>query len=73
MLTGCDRTVISEQLSVLSLTERLITIFSEEGAMNYSKSKKLFEAAQKVIPGGANSPVRAFRAVGILYRRVNVG
>ncbi len=32
--------------------------------MNYSKSKKLFEAAQKVIPGGVNSPVRAFRAVG---------
>ena len=41
--------------------------------MNYSKWKKLFEAAQKVIPGGVNSPVRAFRAVGILYRRVNVG
>ena len=24
----------------------------------------LFERAQKVIPGGVNSPVRAFRAVG---------
>jgi len=32
--------------------------------MNVSKSKKLFDAAQKVIPGGVNSPVRAFRAVG---------
>ena len=27
-------------------------------------SKKLFAEAQKVIPGGVNSPVRAFRAVG---------
>ena len=32
--------------------------------MKYSNSKKLFDAAQKVIPGGVNSPVRAFRAVG---------
>jgi len=29
------------------------------------KSKKLFMEAQKVIPGGVNSPVRAFRAVGL--------
>ncbi|HPE45643.1 MAG TPA: aspartate aminotransferase family protein, partial [Deltaproteobacteria bacterium] len=27
-------------------------------------NKELFEAAQKVIPGGVNSPVRAFRKVG---------
>ena len=27
-------------------------------------SKKLFEAAQRLIPGGVNSPVRAFKAVG---------
>jgi glutamate-1-semialdehyde 2,1-aminomutase len=31
--------------------------------MNFSNSGKLFEAAQRVIPGGVNSPVRAFRAV----------
>jgi glutamate-1-semialdehyde 2,1-aminomutase len=29
-----------------------------------STSKSLFERASKVIPGGVNSPVRAFRAVG---------
>jgi glutamate-1-semialdehyde 2,1-aminomutase len=29
-----------------------------------SNSKALFEAAQRVIPGGVNSPVRAFRGVG---------
>lgn len=29
-----------------------------------SQSDRLFEAAQRVIPGGVNSPVRAFRAVG---------
>ena len=27
-------------------------------------SEALFEAAQRVIPGGVNSPVRAFRGVG---------
>ncbi len=32
--------------------------------MNFANSEKLFAAAQKVIPGGVNSPVRAFRAVG---------
>ena len=32
--------------------------------MNTSKSKRLFERAKKSIPGGVNSPVRAFRGVG---------
>lgn len=32
--------------------------------MAYQKSKKLFQNATKVIPGGVNSPVRAFKAVG---------
>ena len=32
--------------------------------MTLDKSKKLLAAAKKVIPGGVNSPVRAFRAVG---------
>jgi glutamate-1-semialdehyde 2,1-aminomutase len=32
--------------------------------MNFTHSERLFAAAQKVIPGGVNSPVRAFRAVG---------
>jgi glutamate-1-semialdehyde 2,1-aminomutase len=30
----------------------------------YDKSKQLFERAQKSIPGGVNSPVRAFKSVG---------
>src|SRR2546430_7276992 len=29
-----------------------------------SDSKRLFEAASRLIPGGVNSPVRAFRGVG---------
>src|SRR3954462_10892789 len=29
-----------------------------------TKSKELFDRAQKTIPGGVNSPVRAFRSVG---------
>lgn len=32
--------------------------------MLYQRSSALFQAAQKVIPGGVNSPVRAFKAVG---------
>ncbi len=32
--------------------------------MKLKKSKELLAAAKKVIPGGVNSPVRAFRAVG---------
>ncbi len=32
--------------------------------MDNNKSKELFARAQKTIPGGVNSPVRAFRSVG---------
>src|SRR5260370_39338160 len=32
--------------------------------MNSIKSQNLFEKAQNSIPGGVNSPVRAFRGVG---------
>ena len=32
--------------------------------MDFTNSKKLFEEAQEFIPGGVNSPVRAFKAVG---------
>ncbi len=32
--------------------------------MGLTKSKSLFETAKQFIPGGVNSPVRAFRAVG---------
>ncbi|MDI6766499.1 MAG: glutamate-1-semialdehyde 2,1-aminomutase [Bacteroidota bacterium] len=33
--------------------------------MKTNKSTKLFNSAKKVIPGGANSPVRAFKSVGL--------
>jgi glutamate-1-semialdehyde 2,1-aminomutase len=32
--------------------------------MNYTQSEQLFERAKKTIPGGVNSPVRAFKSVG---------
>ncbi len=32
--------------------------------MNFDKSKELFQKANKLIPGGVNSPVRAFGSVG---------
>lgn len=33
--------------------------------VSFKKSKQYFSQAKKVIPGGVNSPVRAFRAVGM--------
>jgi len=33
--------------------------------MKTSKSEKLFQKAKRVIPGGVNSPVRAFKSVGL--------
>ena len=32
--------------------------------MHYQRSSNLFKEAQKFIPGGVNSPVRAFKSVG---------
>ncbi len=32
--------------------------------MNHDKSQDLFQRAQKLLPGGVNSPVRAFKSVG---------
>src|SRR4030066_2180930 len=33
-------------------------------ALNHKKSRELFNKAKRIIPGGVNSPVRAFNAVG---------
>lgn len=41
-----------------------MTKMTPENEPSLAKSAAAFEAAQKVIPGGVNSPVRAFRAVG---------
>lgn len=41
--------------------------------MNTSKSEALFERAKSLIPGGVNSPVRAFRSVGGTPRFVDRG
>ena len=38
--------------------------FLQTNFMRYQRSSKLFSAASEVIPGGVNSPVRAFKAVG---------
>ena len=32
--------------------------------MKHRESRKLFEKAKRLIPGGVNSPVRSFKAVG---------
>ncbi len=41
-----------------------MTIHHSLFTIMYEKSKQLFERAQKSIPGGVNSPVRAFKSVG---------
>ena len=41
--------------------------------MNTSKSEILFEEAKKYIPGGVNSPVRAFKSVGGTPRFISKG
>ncbi|MCC6365456.1 MAG: aminotransferase class III-fold pyridoxal phosphate-dependent enzyme, partial [Bryobacterales bacterium] len=41
--------------------------------MNTSRSESLFERARKSIPGGVNSPVRAFRSVGGVPRFIRRG
>jgi glutamate-1-semialdehyde 2,1-aminomutase len=41
--------------------------------MQISKSEKLFQQAQALIPGGVNSPVRAFRSVGGTPRFIERG
>ncbi len=41
--------------------------------MNTTKSDQLFSAARQVIPGGVNSPVRAFRSVGGTPRFIERG
>src|SRR5215475_3078848 len=41
--------------------------------MKTTKSEELFARAQAVIPGGVNSPVRAFRSVGGVPRFIERG
>lgn len=41
--------------------------------MNTKRSEELFERAKQVIPGGVNSPVRAFRGVGGVPRFIRRG
>ncbi|MCZ2157093.1 MAG: glutamate-1-semialdehyde 2,1-aminomutase [Bryobacterales bacterium] len=41
--------------------------------MNTSRSEQLFARARKTIPGGVNSPVRAFRSVGGIPRFIERG
>ncbi len=46
----------------------------EDSRVKTTASKKLFAQAQRVIPGGVNSPVRAFRSVGgspLFIKRAN--
>lgn len=41
-----------------------MTTLNHASKLSFENSDRLYEAAQKVIPGGVNSPVRAFKSVG---------
>ena len=45
----------------------------QAAALNTTRSSEIFKAAQDILPGGVNSPVRAFKSVGgnpIVFDRV---
>ena len=44
--------------------DKSLTAGLQKQNIMYEKSKELFERAQQSIPGGVNSPVRAFKSVG---------
>jgi glutamate-1-semialdehyde 2,1-aminomutase len=46
------------------IDEKYPRIFLKQGSLELSRSQQLFQAAQELLPGGVNSPVRAFRGVG---------
>lgn len=54
----------SAQLDSIHIANYTITAFGTGDKMKTALSQKLFERAERVIPGGVNSPVRAFRGVG---------
>src|SRR5215469_10165563 len=39
-------------------------VIAEGSGLKLSRSHKLYQEAQELLPGGVNSPVRAFRGVG---------
>src|SRR5262245_26413133 len=46
------------------MNQETADLSSPKEVVMLSKSAKLFERAQESIPGGVNSPVRAFKSVG---------
>ncbi len=51
----------------------LASVSVTANALNTSRSKEIFRAAQEIMPGGVSSPVRAFKSVGgqpIVFDRV---
>jgi glutamate-1-semialdehyde 2,1-aminomutase len=51
--------------SVHVIHRNLIFHFLQGGIVMFERSQKLFAEAREVMPGGVNSPVRAFKSVGM--------
>jgi glutamate-1-semialdehyde 2,1-aminomutase len=50
--------------SVLSAKADIVDSMIRRRTSRYATSERLFAAASRILPGGVNSPVRAFKAVG---------
>ena len=62
----------SDSITIIQIRERKESTVVAT-ALNTSQSEAIFNAAQKLMPGGVNSPVRAFKSVGgqpIVFDRV---
>jgi glutamate-1-semialdehyde 2,1-aminomutase len=69
---SCGLTLLATYISIFTLKRREKNLVSIS-TFKTTKSEQIFAAAQKLMPGGVNSPVRAFKSVGgqpIVFDRV---
>ena len=64
LLSGCFYTTPAGCRRTAGYTWRVADSAQSQTSRKTSRSEELFSRAQKLIPGGVNSPVRAFRSVG---------
>lgn len=54
----------SNRISVPFAVNNAISLDEKKGSLSLEKSEEIFTAAKELMPGGVNSPVRAFKSVG---------
>ena len=63
-LKRCPPLLPPSDLTRKSCHQKKIVTHITKAAFKTTKSEKIFEEAQDLLPGGVNSPVRAFKSVG---------